>query len=139
MNAKGAGLTQRQRQFLDALVRFGSVQRACDEARISQPTAWRWRQLAEFKREWRKARLARVEDGFSYAQMRSEAVMAILFNIAQDEEQPVFARIAACNSLKEHLVRGVEVADLEERIAEIEATLSADEDADERPQLRRVS
>jgi phage terminase small subunit len=123
MNAQAGGLNPKQQKFLDELIRTGSVTRAAAEAGVSQPTAWRYQQLPEFKREYRKARLSMVERSFAVAQHTSAAIMQILFDIARDDEQPVFARIAACNALRDHAVRGVEVVDHEERLAEVEAQL----------------
>lgn len=116
-----AGLTPRQGQAVEALLREPTLKRAAAAAGVGARTLRRW--MAE-EAAFRAALLAAKREAFGQAvalsQRYAPVAVATLVKVMQDDKVPANARITAAAMLLRFGRDGVELDDLLERVAMLE-------------------
>ena len=112
--------------FATALARGGSVEDAAKEAGISARTGRRWRRRPEIQVELRA--FARAAVGQAMATLASGATRAAvsLTEIAAGTRNAVAPQVATARAVLEFAVQTVEVQELMDRVADLEARLPKD-------------
>ena len=122
MSASPNPLTPRQEQSITALLVQGSLQAAAAASGIHEKTLRRWlREDAVFQMAYREARRAVVQHAIVQVQHATGEAVETLRNVMQDRESPASARVSAAKVILETAVKGIEIEDLEARIAALEA------------------
>jgi hypothetical protein len=87
---------------------------------VSERTLRRWLQDRTFARCYRQERTRMLESTVNLLRQKSAAAVETLADVANDKDSPAGARVSAARSLVEMGIRGAEMYDLEERLAELE-------------------
>jgi transcription elongation GreA/GreB family factor len=115
-------LTPRQEQSITALLVQGSLQAAAAASGIHEKTLRRWlREDAVFQLAYREARRAVVQHAIVQVQRATGEAVETLRSVMQDSASPASARVSAAKAILETAVKGIEIEDLEARIAALEA------------------
>lgn len=110
-----------------ALLAHGTIAEAAKTAGIGEKTAHRWLQNDEFQTAYREARRRVVEQSLATIQaVTSEAVETLRRNLTCGKPS---VEVSAAQAIINHAVRAVELIDLEERLAAIEARFAEQQTA----------
>ena len=122
----GETLSAREIRFVDALATGRSPSEAAREIGLSDRSGRRWRR----KRELIEAVRARLSENIATGKSILAAGMAKaatgLVSMASGETPAEAARVSACRAVTEGAVKLCEVAELEARLAALEAQLTND-------------
>jgi len=113
-------LTPKQEQAIVALLSCDELQKACEQAKVSKTTLWRWLKTPAFQSHYREARRQLVETTFAHIQRNGERASKVLIEIAESKDAPAASRVAAARAILEQGVKGVETLDIAERIEKLE-------------------
>jgi hypothetical protein len=101
-----------------ALLELPTIARAAEKVGVSEGTLHNWLKLPEFKAAWRAARQRVVEESIALLQRMSASAVATLHrNLTCGKPT---AEIAAAVATLDRALRGVELADLIERVEMLE-------------------
>ena len=117
----------RQDRILLALVEHPTLERAAAALGMSPVTLWRWLQKPEFAETLRKARRETFSQSLARLQHAANAAVNTLLRVMTDREAPAASRVRAADVVLQATVRGMEVEDIEVRVAELERAAQAAE------------
>jgi phage terminase small subunit len=117
-----ATLTRRQEAFLATLLSCPTILQAARTAGIAEVTARRWLKEPSFQEAYRTARRHVVQHAVARVQQATCTAVETLEAIMQDPEAPASARVSAAKAVLETAIKGIELEDLEARIAALELT-----------------
>ncbi len=107
----------------------GPCDRWCAEAAraigVGYKTLLRWLELPEFRDAYRKARREAVQQAVARLQQATGAASLTLLKLMTDPNMPGAVRLRAAAYVFDYAIKGIEVDDIEARLAELER--SADE------------
>jgi GTP cyclohydrolase FolE2 len=92
---------------------------------MSPVTLWRWLQKPEFAETLRKARRETFSQSLARLQHAANAAVNTLLRVMTDREAPAASRVRAADVVLQATVRGMEVEDIEVRVAELERAAEA--------------
>ena len=121
MKGHGEKLSRKQEALISALLTTPTLAEAAQIAGIGEVTAWRWLKDATFQANYREARRAVVQHAIAQVQHATGEAVETLRSVMQDPEAPASARVSAAKAILETAVKGIEIDDLEVRIAALEA------------------
>ena len=114
-------MTNRQQKALAALIRAPTRAAAAKEAGVGVSTLRRWmREDTEFRDEYQRARSELLEDASAQSKKSLSTALSVLTQVMEESENPQ-ARIAAARATIEYTLRLNEAADVERRLAALEA------------------
>ena len=132
MKGHGQKLTRKQDVAILALLSEPTHARAAAKVRISESTLHRWLHLPEFLAAYRAARSRMVEGAIATLQrLGTNAVVALGKNLTCGHPT---SEIRAAIAILNFSMRGVEMLDLESRLAEVEERIN---EQAERDKLRK--
>ena len=127
--AAHSGQSRKRQAAIAALLGSPTIAHAAQTAGIGESTLLRWLREEGFAREYRLAQREALAQAIATLQAASAAAVTVLRAAMLDQTATAAARIAAARVILEYSFRGAEIADLEERLALIEAQLAgADSD-----------
>jgi|SRR5437764_7033234 len=121
MRAHGEKLSRKQEQTIAALLTCDSITAAVAGCGVAEATIHRWLKDVTFQTAYREARRAVVQHAITQVQRATGEAVETLRNVMQDSESPASARVSAAKAILETAVKGIEIDDLEARIATLEA------------------
>jgi hypothetical protein len=121
MEAHGEKLSRKQELAIAALLTCSAITDAAKQCSIGEVTLHRWLKDATFQAAYREARRAVVQQAITQVQRATGEAVETLRNVMQDRESPASARVSAAKAILETAVKGIEIEDLEARIAALEA------------------
>jgi phage terminase small subunit len=127
MKADRDKLTPKQEKTLVALLRFGEIKAAAEDAGVAEVTLHRWLKDEVFKTAYRAGRRELVDVAISGLQADAQVARTVLRKIAEDVGASAAARVTAARTILEHSVAAVAVTDLLERIERLEKQTQGDE------------
>ena len=114
-------MTNRQQKALVALIRAPTIEAAADTAGVGYSTLRRWmREDTEFKAAYQAEMGALLEDASAQSKKSLSTALSVLTQVMEESENPQ-ARIAAARATIEYTLRLNEAADVERRLAALEA------------------
>ena len=123
-------LTPKQEAAVLALMSAPTTDDAARQVGVSPVTLWRWLQLPAFRDRYRAARRQALEQAVGRLQrIADEAVEALRRNLTCGNPS---VEVRAAQAVLEQATRGVELIELEARIAELERAAEAERGAKER-------
>src|SRR5438128_1047665 len=131
MKGHGEKLSRKQEQAVAALIAQPTIGAAASAIGVSEVTLWRWLQIPEFAELYRRARWQTVGQALGAVQSASCEAVETLRTIMTDASAPVPSRVAAARVVLETAFRAVELEDLGERIARLEALAESASDRGE--------
>jgi hypothetical protein len=122
MSGHGEKLSRKQEQGIRALLLQPTLRDAATAIGVDERTLRRWlRDDAVFQIAYREARRAVVQHAIVQVQRATGEAVETLRQVMQDRESPASARVSAAKAILETAVKGIEIEDLEARIAALEA------------------
>lgn len=120
MSGHGEKFGRKKESAIAALLACPTVTEAAANCGVSESTLRRWLRNETFARQYRQERTRMLERTVNLLRQKSAAAVATLAGVADDKALPAGARVSAARSLIELSIKGAEMQDLEERIAELE-------------------
>jgi len=122
MSGHGEKLSRKQEQGIRALLLQPTLVDAATAIGVDERTLRRWlRDDAVFQMAYREARRAVVQHAIVQVQRATGEAVETLRSVMQDAEASASARVSAAKAILETAVKGIEIEDLEARIAALEA------------------
>jgi hypothetical protein len=121
MPGHGEKKSRRQLLAIEALVAEATITAAARRAKISERTLRRWMKDPDFRAAYDEALLEIVRGAIALAQKGSVGVMGELLRVAVAGGREV-DRVRAGLGVLDRIFRGVELLDLESRLASLEGT-----------------
>jgi len=119
-----SNLTPIQERAIVALLANSTIKRAAKSIGVDETTLWRWLQDKDFHAAYRTARRESVSQAMARLQQASSEAVNTLREIVKDKKQPAPARVSAAKAILEFSIKAVEIEDMAERLAQVEAILS---------------
>ena|SRR5437763_498278 len=116
----GAKSEHEREAAIAALLTQRNTEEAAKAAGIGLNTLLRWLKDQEFNRQYREARRAAFLQATARLQQAASAAATTLLKVMVDPGSPPAVRVRAANNILEHAARGIEVEDIEVRLAELE-------------------
>jgi hypothetical protein len=120
MTERSKNLEQKQEKAISALLQAQSLREAAKEAGISEATLHRWLKLEAFQEAYRAAKREVVNFAICRLQRSSGKAVETLEGIMKGAGNPATSKVSAAKIVLEMALKGVEVEDLERRIADLE-------------------
>jgi transposase-like protein len=120
----GDKLTPIQERAIVALLSNPTIKRAAKAVGIDDATLWRWLQDKDFHDAYRAARRESVSQAMARLQQASSEAVNTLREIVKDKKQPAPSRVSAAKAILEFSIKAVEIEDMAERLAQVEAILA---------------
>jgi transposase-like protein len=117
-------LTPIQERAIVALLSNSTIKRAAKAIGVDDATLWRWLQDKDFHNAYRAARRESVSQAIARLQQASSEAVNTLREIVKDKGQPAPARVSAAKAILEFSIKAVEIEDMAERLAQVEAILA---------------
>lgn len=119
------GLTLKQQKAIAALLNQPTLKEAAAECKVSESTLWRWMQEPDFQREYRAARSRSLEAMLGSLQALGGLIATTLKKVMEDDTAPHSSRVSAARAAGELILRARADFEIEERLRELEARISA--------------
>ena len=111
---------KRQDQYIVALLEQPTLQKAAAAVGVSDVTLWRCLKQPEFADAFRKARRDAFSQSVARLQHASSAAVGTLLRVMTDKEAPASSRVRAAEVVLSTAFKGIELDDIEARVAELE-------------------
>jgi hypothetical protein len=119
----------RQDRMIVALLDHPTQEKAAAALGISTVTLWRSMQKPEFAEAYRKARREAFSQSIARLQQASNAAVGTLLRVMTDREAPAASRVRAADVVLQTTLRGMQMEEIEARVAEFDARLARVEQA----------
>jgi hypothetical protein len=116
----GSKFGRKKEEAIAALLSQKSIEDAARVAKIGVNTLLRWLQLPEFKAEFHKARREAVHRSVARLQQATGAAAVVILKVMTDTNVPPAVKLRAAERVFELAIKGVELEDLEARVAALE-------------------
>ena len=130
MTGHGAKFGHKKELAIAALLSQRSIEDAARVVGIGSKTLLQWLQVPEFQVAYHAARRQAVAQATARLQHASGAAVSLLLTVLLDGNAPTSSRVRAAHTVFEMSYRGVELDDVEARLAELERRFGG------QPQLR---
>jgi hypothetical protein len=117
-------LTPIQERALVALLSHANTRTAAKAVGVDEATLWRWLQDKDFHAAYMNWRRESVRQSIARLQQASGEAVNTLRTITKDKKAPASARVTAAKAIIEYSMKAVELEDLAERVAQLEAIQS---------------
>src|SRR4051812_34473544 len=120
MTGHGAKFPRKREEAIAALLTRPSVDDAARTIGVEPKTLWRWMRVPEFQAAYLQARREAVSQALARMQQGSGAAATVIFKLMVDANVPASVRLRAAESLFQSAIKGVEIEDIEARLAALE-------------------
>lgn len=120
MSGHGEKQEQKQERAISALLQAESIREAAKVAGIAEATLHRWLKDENFQTAYRTAKREVVNHTICRLQRASGKAVETLEAVMKGADNPATSRVSAAKIILEMALKGVEVEDLERRIADLE-------------------
>jgi hypothetical protein len=121
MKGHGAKYERKKETAIAALLTSKSVEDAARAVEVDSNTLLRWLQIPEFKTDYLKARRETVLQSVARMQQATGAAGITVLKLMTDPNVPAAVRLRAAEYVFEVAMKGVELEDIESRLAALEA------------------
>jgi len=112
-------LSKRQTQALPIFASNLTIEEACERAGISRNTFYEWLKEPQFKSELERLRNEIVNEAVNHLKITSTKAAKTLGDLLERDDSPTVQR-AAANDVLGHVMKFMELKELEDRLADIE-------------------
>ena len=119
------GQGRKRHLAIAALLNSPTIAHAAQSAGVSESTLTRWLREDGFLREYRLVQREALRQAIANLQAVAGSAVTVLRAAMLDQNATPASRVAAARVILEFSFRGAEIADLEERLAAIEAQLAS--------------
>jgi hypothetical protein len=117
----GSKFDRKQEEAIAALLTQRNIEEAARAAGVAGTALVRWLQIPEFQNAYREARRAAFSQSIARLQQASSAAVSVLVQIMVDRNEPTSSRVRAADVVLDRASKAIELEDLDQRIAELEA------------------
>lgn len=103
-----------------AILEHSTQEKAAAALGISTVTLWRAMQKPAFAEAYQKARRKAFSQSVARLQQASNAAVGTLLRVMTDRESPAASRVRAADVVLQTALRGMEIEDIETRVAALE-------------------
>ena len=128
MAGHGAKLGRKQEDAIAALLSQRNIEDAARVCGVGARTLIRWLKLPEFGKEYRKARYEVVQQAVARMQQATGAAGTVALKLMTDPNVPAAVRLRAAEFVFAHAIKGIELEDIETRLAELERAAESAQD-----------
>jgi hypothetical protein len=121
MTTQGAKLGRKAESLIVNLLISPTIKEAAAKSTVSESTAIRWMRNEEFQRRYAEARSRLVDQATSRLRAEMGLGVDLIVKIAKSAETPPSVRLNAASRLVEFGLRAVELEEIVQRIAALEA------------------
>ena|SRR3712207_1012470 len=118
-------LTPKQEKAVACLLATATITDAAQRAGVGETTLYRWLKEPDFAAAYRDARREAVGQAIARLQHLSAAAAFVLATTMAERSTPAIVKVQAASKILDLAIRTVELEDLEERIAALEAAYDA--------------
>ena len=111
---------KRQEQYIVALLENPTLQKAAAAVGVSDVTLWRCLKQPEVAEAYRNARREAFSQSVARLQHASNAAVGTLLRVMTDKEASASSRVRAAEVVLTTAFRGIEIEDIEARVAKLE-------------------
>jgi hypothetical protein len=108
-----------------ALLSSRNVEEAAEVAGVDPRTLYRWMKDPAFDAEYRKAKRSAYSQAVARLHQMASAAVSTIAKIMVDPNSPASIRLRAADSVLAHVETGIELEDIEARVAELERATEA--------------
>jgi hypothetical protein len=116
----------RSEEIISALLEHGNTSKAARALGVSEATVRRRLRTEEFQEEFRRVRREALSQAVARLQQSSTAAAVTLLRIMVDPAAPASTRMRAASCVLDGAIRGMEMEDLEVRLARLEQALASE-------------
>ena len=120
MKGHGAKFGRKKEAAIAALLSSKSVDDAAHAIGVNPNTLLRWLQVPEFHDAYRKARREAVQQSVARLQQATGAAGITILKLMTDTNVPSAVRLRAAECVFDHAIQGIELEDIEARLATLE-------------------
>ena len=117
---KPGALGTRKARAVQALLQYGTREKAAQEAGINVVTLWRWLKQPAFQEALRQARREAFFQSTGRLQQASSAAVSTLLRVMAGADTPASSKVQASRSVIELSQKSFELEDMETRLARLE-------------------
>lgn len=115
-----AKLARKKEEAIVALLSHRTVEDAARACNKRPRTLYRWLNEQDFRAAYQHARRVAYSQSIARLQQASSAAVSTLLKVMVDPAASASARVGAAKAVLDHTAKGIEIEDLEERLAAIE-------------------
>jgi hypothetical protein len=115
-----AKLGCKKEEAIVALLSHRTVEDAARACNKRPRTLFRWLNEPDFRAAYKQARRIAFSQSIARLQQASSAAASTLLKVMLDPASSASARVGAAKAVLDHTAKGIEIEDLEERLAAIE-------------------
>jgi DNA-binding transcriptional MerR regulator len=108
-----------------SLLSSRSIEEAAQVAGVDPRTLYRWMKEPAFDAEYRTAKRAAYSQALARLHQMASAAVSTIAKIMVDQNAPASIRLRAADSVLAHVETGIELQDIEARVAELERATEA--------------
>ena len=108
-----------------SLLSSRSIEEAAQVAGVDPRTLYRWMKEPAFDAEYRTAKRAAYSQALARLHQMASAAVSTIAKIMVDQNAPASIRLRAADSVLAHVETGIELQDVEARVAELERATEA--------------
>lgn len=112
--------TNKQLNFMFALLSEPTISKACKKAHISEKTAYTWLKDTNFQMHYKKLRLDFLKNTTAKLQANTLRAVDTLLNIMENEDLSTSARVQCIRTLLEYSYKGTVIEDIQDRLDKLE-------------------
>ena len=128
MVGPGSKFTHKNEEAIAALLTQRSLEDAAKTAGIGTQTLLRWLKLPEFQAAYREARRQAVQQAMARLQQATGAAAITVLKLMTDPNVPAAVKLRAAECVFAHAIKGIELEDIETRLAELERAAATAKD-----------
>ena len=125
MTGHGAKFGRKMETAIAALLARPSIEDAARVARVGEKTLRRWLREPEFKAKYLQARREGVHQAVARMQQATGPAGNVILKLMTDPSVPPAVRLRAAENVFTHAIKGIELQDLDTRLAELERSAEA--------------
>jgi len=125
MTGHGAKFGRKQEEAIAALLSQRSIEDAARVVGVAEKTLRRWMQEPQFKAHYLRARREGVSQAVARLQQATGAAAAVALKLLTDPNVPAAVRLRAAEFVFDRSSKGIELEDIEARVAELERATEA--------------
>ena len=125
MKGHGAKFGRKKELAIAALLTHGSVEDAARAVDLNQNTLLNWLKIPAFVKAYRAARREVVTQSVARLQQATGAAGTVMLKLMTDPNVPAAVRLRAAECVFDRAMKGIEIEDIEARVAALEATAAS--------------
>ena len=129
MTGHGSKFGRKKEAAIAALLTHRSIEDAARAVDLNHNTLLNWLKIPTFVKEYRAARREVVNQSVARLQQATGAAGTVMLKLMTDPNVPAAVRLRAAECVFDRAFKGVELEDLEERVAELERAADATKSA----------